>query len=362
MNLSETLHECLQSRYSFGIAIPDGRLYLSWGNDLTSPRDPQEKINLQIQQFFSSKTVADLPQGAKLSLENSESFDWNNSYPGAGPIKGKKVGRLPDESQWKTFCEKIQSGFNEKAFSKVVPSRSEQWKLEDKNPISLLENLFSKKDEKTYRFFLWLEDRLFFGASPELLLLKKQEDFFVPCIAGTYAFDPKNPPDESARKKFLADPKERSEHLAVVRGIVENLESLGIKATDLPSPSLLELKGLLHLYTPIRFQSSSASVPQLISALHPTPAVGGYPQKTSYKFLEEHEPWNRGLFASPMYFQIHDSSHVVVAIRSGLYKNGNLSFFAGAGYVAESTPEKEWEETEKKMFFLKNLLELQNAE
>lgn len=363
MNLTEALQECLNSRYAFGLAIPEDRLYLSWGNpiDVRSARAASE-LKLNVKQFFPSKPSPDFPAAAGLSLEKSASFPWNSSYEGGGVIFGKKTNQNPNQDEWNAFCKKIDTGIKEKVFSKIVPSRSEQWTLTNDDPLSILKNLFSKKDQKTYRFFLWWEGSLFFGASPELLLQKKNQEFFIPCIAGTLTFDPNNPPSEADRLRFFSDDKEQREHQAVVTGVLETLTSFGISIPEKPDCSLLELRGLLHLFTPLRFQSSTASASELVNALHPTPAVGGYPQKSSLEFLMENEPWSRGLFASPMSFQIGENIYVVVAIRSGLYQKGCLSFFAGAGYVESSTPEKEWQETEKKMLFLKNILELHNAE
>ncbi len=363
MNFNEALQECLNSRFAFGLAIPEDRLYISWGNSINGKTAPDgRELKLHIRQFFPTNPSPDFPDNASLSLEKSTSFPWNTSYEGVGPIFGKKTNLRPDQEIWKEFCKKIEAGIQKKTFSKIVPSRSEQWALTEEDPLSILINLFSKKDEKTYRFFLWWEEKLFFGASPELLLRKKKDEFFIPCIAGTLTFDPKNPPNENDRLRFLSDDKEQREHQAVVSGVLEILASLGISISEKPACSLLELKGLLHLYTPLRFQSASAPATELVNALHPTPAVGGYPQKSSLEFLSENEPWTRGLFASPMNFQIGETNFVVVAIRSALYHKGSLSFFAGAGYVESSTPEKEWQETEKKMQFLKNILELQNAE
>ena len=65
---------------------------------------------------------------------------------------------------------------------------------------------------------------------------------------------------------------------------------------------------------------------------------------------------DRGLFSAPLLFQSPARDLCLVAIRSGLLTRERIYFFAGAGYVRGSTPELEWEETERKLAVMQNLL------
>ena len=87
----------------------------------------------------------------------------------------------------------------------------------------------------------------------------------------------------------------------------------------------------------------------ILSSLHPTPAVGGYPKEKALKYIKELEPFNRGWYAGVLGFAGYNSAEFCVAIRSGLVKGKTLTLYAGAGIVKESTMEGEWNEIEEKI-------------
>ncbi len=128
-----------------------------------------------------------------------------------------------------------------------------------------------------------------------------------------------------------------------------------IKA-DKNSPRLLKLSSLQHLYT--GFQGTlrpGITLQQLLHTLHPTPAVGGVPRHEGLKKIQELEPFTRGLYAAPWGWCQGDEGDFLVAIRSCLIHHQQIHLFAGSGLVEGSEVEAEWEETQKK---LENLLQL----
>ena len=95
----------------------------------------------------------------------------------------------------------------------------------------------------------------------------------------------------------------------------------------------------------------------VLQALHPTPAVGGYPQVEAMQAIHEREPFDRGWYAGPVGWVGRDEAEFTVAIRSGLVQGRQLTLYAGAGIVCGSKPELEWEEIEQKISDFKALLE-----
>ncbi len=376
MKFLEALNNCANSPFAYGYADFSGNIFFSWGETPLSvgastggsDRELAQGHSLQFGDFFSvNKRISErrhfsLEHSAKFSaLESAKALATleaakTHSATSMGKISGRLSQRIPDETTWRSYCQKIEAGIAAKKFVKIVPARSEVWEVSNLTSLEILERLFAKPDGKTIRFFLAWEGELFLGASPELLFEQRRGELYIPCIAGTKAFDSRHPLSAEEKQQFLFDGKEREEHLLVVRGILEALK-INPRSIQIPAPSILELPGLLHLFTPLHLSGGQNSE-TLLQLLHPTPAVGGYPRAAALEFLATEEPWPRGKFASPLVFQDSGGTTAVVAIRSAVFAKNQLTFFAGAGYVKGSTPEKEWQETEKKMQFLKNILGL----
>jgi menaquinone-specific isochorismate synthase len=94
---------------------------------------------------------------------------------------------------------------------------------------------------------------------------------------------------------------------------------------------------------------NTASLFEVIGALHPTPAMGGSPRERALAMIRELEPHERGWYAAPVGwmdgFQYGDFA---VGIRSALLSGEKLRLFAGCGIVKDSNPDQEYEETEMK--------------
>lgn len=265
---------------------------------------------------------------------------------------------------WNNYCAAIDQALAEGALQKLVPARPVFHPLAaatiERLRAELPARLFAHPQEGSYRFLVKREDSVFFGASPELLFRRQHGKIFVPAIAGTRAHGPGRATPEEAAESLLASAKDRAEQALVTEGITQSLIGLGLHPLHPGEPVILRARNLVHLYTPIEAHDPGlAALPteKLMAALHPTPAVGGTPKNAARDFIAEHEPWKRGLFASPLLFSAPEGQICVVAIRSGLLNSKGLYFFAGAGYVKGSTAEGEWEETARKVESLRGLIE-----
>jgi menaquinone-specific isochorismate synthase len=88
------------------------------------------------------------------------------------------------------------------------------------------------------------------------------------------------------------------------------------------------------------------TVLELLQALHPTPAVCGYPRDEALEFLRGEEPFDRGWYAGPVgFFDEEGNGAFAPALRSAVAHGRTWRLFAGAGIVAGSRPELEWAET-----------------
>ncbi|MCL2858913.1 MAG: chorismate-binding protein, partial [Streptococcaceae bacterium] len=109
-----------------------------------------------------------------------------------------------------------------------------------------------------------------------------------------------------------------------------------------------------HLRTLLSVQSQE-SIITWARHLHPTPALGGFPQTQALDFLKNHENHERGLYASPIgLIDQNGDGTLVVGIRSALLNDNQLYAYAGCGIVKDSDCQSEYQETKIK---LKTLLE-----
>lgn len=153
--------------------------------------------------------------------------------------------------------------------------------------------------------------------------------------------------DAALRRELLESAKERHEHRLVVEAIRRRLDGWSAKKSIPRRPQILALSNIQHLYTPIRARLRRAEgVLPLAAHLHPTPALGGTPRARALAFIRAEEPVTRGWYAGPVGWIGPDLDGVfAVAIRSAVIQNERAWLYAGGGIVADSQPEKEWQET-----------------
>jgi salicylate biosynthesis isochorismate synthase/menaquinone-specific isochorismate synthase len=184
-------------------------------------------------------------------------------------------------------------------------------------------------------------DSSFLGATPEMLCRWSDSVLETEALAGSASL--------SLASALLQSDKENREHLAVIEGITQALGPLSERVAVEESPTLFGLRHLFHLRTAIQAQlRPGARTSEVLEALHPTPAVGGTPRDRALRFLAEHEGLERGWYGGAVGWIGEEGVELAVAIRSALIRDRWARLFVGAGVVAGSTAEGEWEETQTK--------------
>ncbi len=204
--------------------------------------------------------------------------------------------------------------------------------------------------------FLWQRssDQSFFGASPERLLSLSRGQLRIDALAGTASI-------EKGGENLLNSDKDRREHQLVVDSIVGQLVRQGLEPQMPLSPELFSHGHLVHLHTPITAASKGLMPLHLADALHPTPAVAGFPRRDAMSWLRTLEPFERGNYAAPIgWIDNSGRAELRVAIRSGNSSGKKLELTAGAGLVRGSVAEKELQEVGLKLGVLAQQLELQH--
>lgn len=187
-------------------------------------------------------------------------------------------------------------------------------------------------------FLLRDGDAAFVGASPETLCRVEGRALETEALAGTGK-------DEA----LLSSAKDLREHAWVTEAIVEGLRPLCTAIAVAPEPRLKRLANVVHLCTPIHATlRDGVEAITAARALHPTPAVGGTPRAAAVAFQQKHEGFDRGWYAGAIGARGRESLELCVGIRSARVAATSATVFTGAGIVAGSTPDAEWEETERK--------------
>ena len=182
--------------------------------------------------------------------------------------------------------------------------------------------------------------RCFFGATPETLASRRQQRLETEALAGTAW--PGSP--------ALSDPKNRHEQSLVVRAVLDALAPLCL-APPVAHPAESRAAGRIsHLHSRIcGALKPDHSLLDVVRALHPTPAVGGYPTAAALDWLARHgerrAAWYSGGFGL---LDHHGNGEFRVALRSALLDGQYIELQAGAGIVAGSDPMRELAETEAK--------------
>ena len=190
----------------------------------------------------------------------------------------------------------------------------------------------------------------FIGSTPERLASVDGETLQTAALAGSAPRSSDPAVDDAIGQGLLTSPKERSEHAVVVNAIDAALSGLELSAEHPPTPTVLRLHGIQHLHTPIHAElSSSVSLLDVVGALHPTPAVAGYPRARANALRAEHEGFDRGWFAGPIgWMNASGDGEFRVALRSALIDD-ETTLYAGAGVVSGSDPDRELLETDMKL-------------
>ncbi len=184
-------------------------------------------------------------------------------------------------------------------------------------------------------------DRGYVGASPELLIRKAGTSVLSRPLAGTGT-------DTAA---LVRSAKDAHEHGFVVDAVVRALARF-CSDVRAEGPSPLELADVSHLATTVtgRTDSAATTVVDLLTALHPTPAVAGTPRDAALGTIEALERTDRGRYAGPCgWIDGSGDGEFILALRGGAIDGSRAVIHAGAGIVAGSDPESEWTETQHKL-------------
>ena len=257
----------------------------------------------------------------------------------------------PGWEGWKRNIERVLAAFSEERLDKVVLARRTEFAFADGVDAVLLAESLEGATPGCFHFYLEPEEGVaFVGASPERLFRREGRSIQSEAVAGTRPRGASEADDAELRDELLRSEKDRSEHDYVRISVKETLEPLCDELEVEEDVSEMKLLGGRHLRSRVRGTlREGATDAEVLHALHPTPAVGGYPRQEALEEILALEPFDRGWYAGPVGWIGAKGSEFAVGIRSGLVRGNRLALFSGAGIVEGSVPEDEWAEIEQKI-------------
>jgi isochorismate synthase len=265
-----------------------------------------------------------------------------------------------DNKQHIKLVEKGIKAIGTTELSKVVLSRRITESINTDDPITVFKRLFNTY--KNAMVYCWYHPKvgLWLGATPELLLKVEGRQLTTISLAGTKPY--------IANSETQWATKELEEQQIVTDYITEQIKpyAQGIKTSELETTKAGQL---LHLKTRVtaRLNNEASSLGDIIEALHPTPAVCGFPKEKAKIFILENEDYNREFYTGFLgelnlkmsttrntnrrnvennaYGVVKTQSNFYVNLRCMQLKNNEVLIYVGGGITKASEPEKEWEET-----------------
>ncbi|BCL60304.1 anthranilate synthase component I [Desulfomarina profundi] len=213
-----------------------------------------------------------------------------------------------------------------------------------------------------YLFYLQLDEIVQIGSSPEILVRKEGENIELRPIAGTRPRGESREDDLALEKELLADPKEIAEHLMLVdlgRNDVGRVAEGGqVEVQDLLVVE--RYSHVMHIVSGIHGKiAKERDQFDVMAACFPAGTVSGAPKIRAMQIIDELEPEKRGAYAGAVgYFGFTGNMDFCITIRTFVMCGKDLWVQAGAGIVADSDPEKEFEETINKSLGLRRAVEL----
>ncbi len=285
------------------------------------------------------------------------------------PLAAPQVQALPEQTVRREFAPEQYQAAVRRAKGYVEAGDAMQIVIAQQlqrpylgSPLSLYRALRAL-NPSPYMYFYDMGDFQIVGASPEILVrqdrIEPRDDdgpartkVTLRPIAGTRPRGKTPAEDLRLEEELKADPKECAEHVMLIdlaRNDVGRIAETG--SVRVNEQMVVErYSHVMHLVSEVEgVRKPGLSAMDVLKASFPAGTLSGAPKIRAMEIIDELEPVKRGLYGGACgYLSFSGEMDLAIAIRTGVLKDGVLSVGAGAGVVADSVPESEWQETENK--------------
>ncbi len=299
---------------------------------------------------FNGNQMILIPKNQSVIWESEiDSFEENHT-----------IGIVTEENQqqkahFENLIQKAVKAIEKGEFVKVVLSRKEILEVPDFDLVTVFTRLIHRFP--TVFCYCWYHPKigLWMGATPERLLKASRKKFCTMALAGTQNFEGKT--------DVIWESKEIEEQQFVTDFILENLKGLTSEVA-ISSPYTVQAGNVLHIKTDIEgVINKESKLNQVVSVLHPTPAVCGLPKQNAKEFILDNEVYDREYYTGFLgelnkkdFAEKKQKSDLYVNLRCMQIKEKQAHLYMGCGITKESVPEKEWNESVNKSMTMKSVL------
>ncbi|MDR3721395.1 MAG: anthranilate synthase component I [Candidatus Acidoferrales bacterium] len=213
-----------------------------------------------------------------------------------------------------------------------------------------------------YLYFLKLDDVSVVGSSPEMLVKVQGRNATYRPLAGTQPRGRDEKEDRELEAKLLADPKERAEHVMLVDLGRNDLGRVCEYGSVKPERLMFveRYSHVMHIASSLRGRlRDDVDCFDALMACFPAGTLSGAPKVRAMEIIDELEPTRRGIYAGAiLYLDFSGNLDSCIGLRTLVAKNGRAYVQAGAGIVADSVPEREYEESGNKARAVLKALEI----
>ncbi|MGH9676918.1 MAG: anthranilate synthase component I family protein, partial [Candidatus Acidiferrum sp.] len=257
-----------------------------------------------------------------------------------------KVTTIPGKKQFKNNVERAREYIAAGDIFQVVLSQRMEF-VPGVDAFSIYRALRAL-NPSPYMYYLRMKELEVVGSSPEMLVKVQGEKLRYRPIAGTRPRGASEEQDRSMEQELRSDEKERAEHVMLVdlgRNDLGRVSQYGsVKVQELMTVE--RYSHVMHLVSALEGKlRPELSALEAFAACFPAGTLSGAPKVRAMQIIEELEPVRRGLFGgSILYADFAGNLDSCIAIRTLLLRKGRAYLQAGAGIVADSDPQKEYEE------------------
>lgn len=270
---------------------------------------------------------------------------------------GEESSDTTDEAYKEMVKKGIASCLRGDVFQIVLSRRFQQKFIGDEfNVYRALRSI----NPSPYLFFFDYGDYKLMGSSPEAQLVIQNGKAIVHPIAGTYKRTGDDEADKQATARLLNDAKENAEHVMLVDLARNDLSRLCDDVEVAHYRQVQYFSHVIHLVSEVVGTVREGSNPfELVAKTFPAGTLSGAPKLKAISLIDTYEPTARSYYGGAIGFIGFDGScNHAIMIRTFLSKNNILTYQAGAGVVAASSPESELQEVKNKLGALKKAIEL----
>ena len=272
-----------------------------------------------------------------------------DAAPARRPVSGSPVSNVTKEEfmgSVRRAKEYIEAG----DIIQVVLSQRFQQEI-GADPLDVYRRLRSL-NPSPYMFYLRFGSIRIVGSSPEMLVRVEQGTVETRPIAGTRRRGDSQAEDDALARELRTDPKECAEHLMLV-DLGRNDLGRVCEYGSVKVPRLMEIERyshVMHLVSVVQGKlNAGRNAYDALASCFPAGTLSGAPKIRAMEIIEELEPVRRGPYGGAIgYLSFNGNLDACITIRTMVIKEGTAYIQAGAGIVADSDPEQEYEESLRK--------------